>query len=345
MNGVTIYRLLFTIEVVTPLELEAYPGSALRGSLYDAVWQRFCTNKAAPTCADCPLHTFCPVSALVAPLRDEYARGRDIPRPYVIQPPPGPARRYEPGETLQFGLTLFGSIIDLLPYILLASDTLERAGLGRKSAEQNWQRGTFKIQRVEAEHPFTGEKECLYERGKALVNVPVLAVNAADIQARAASLPLEQVTLHFLTPTRLIQHGRLVLRPAFTPLIHRLLERLYALNAAYNAEQRDTLTFEEQTQLLSQADQVQCLVDQTTWYQLESHSRRLKRSTYISGLLGEATFAGELAPFRELLVWGELIQVGKNAVKGSGWYRLHIPPLSQSAPTVTRTDDPPENTR
>src|SRR5579875_3817563 len=99
MNGVVAYQLLFTVEVVTPLELEAYPGSALRGSLYEAIWQRFCTNKAAPTCADCPLHTFCPVSALVAPLRDEHPRGRDIPRPYILRPPLGPARRYQPGET------------------------------------------------------------------------------------------------------------------------------------------------------------------------------------------------------------------------------------------------------
>ncbi len=341
MNGVTIYHLVFTIEVLTPLELEAYAGSALRGSLYDAIWRRFCTNKAAPTCADCPLHTFCPVSALVAPLRDEHTRGRDIPRPYVIEPPPGPARRYEPGETFQFGLTLFGAIIDLLPYILLASETFEAAGLGRRSEERNWRRGTFTIKRVEAAHPFTGEKECLYEQGKALVQAPLLAVSAEDIQARAASLSPEQITLHLLTPMRLIQHERLVLGPSFSPLIHRLLERLLALNAAYATQGTDTITFEEQTQLLAQADQVRCVEDSTIWYQMESHSRRLKRSTFTSGLLGEVTFAGDLAPFHELLVWGELIHAGKNAVKGSGWYQLapssfispaNVPALTQSDP-------------
>ena len=340
MHGVMSYHLVFTIEVVTPLELEAYAGSALRGSLYDAIWRRFCTNKAAPTCADCPLHTFCPVSALVAPLRDEHTRGRDIPRPYVIEPPPGPARRYEPGESFQFGLTLFGSIIDLLPYILLASETFEAAGLGRRSEERNWQRGTFKIKRVEAVHPFTGAKERLYEQGKALVQAPLLAVSATDIQARAVSLSSEQVTLNLLTPMRLIEHERLVLGPAFTPLIHRLLERLLALNAAYATQGTDAISFEEQTHLLVQADRVRCVEDNTIWYQMVSHSRRLKRSTFTSGLLGEVTFAGDLAPFCELLVWGTLIHVGKNAVKGSGWYQLapssFVTPAS--VPALTQSD-------
>lgn len=322
MNGIVIYHLVFTVEVITPLQLEAYPGSALRGGLYNAIWHRFCTNKAAPSCAACPLHTFCPVSALVAPLRDEHVRGRDIPRPYVIDPPSGPARRYEAGETFQFALTLFGTIINLLPYILLASEVLETAGLGRRSEEHRWQRGTFKIKHVEATHPFTGEHERLYEWGKTLVQAPLLAVSAADVQARAAGLSPERVTLHLLTPLRLIQYERLVRQPAFTPLVHRLLERLLALNAAYATREADSLTREEQTRLLVQADHVACPEDHTSWYQMESHSRRLKRNTFTSGLLGEVTFAGDLAPFRELLVWGELIHAGKNAVKGSGWYQL-----------------------
>ena len=35
-----------------------------------------------------------------------------------------------------------------------------------------------------------------------------------------------------------------------------------------------------------------------------------------------ATFVGDLAPFRELLAWGELIHVGKSAVKGNGYYKI-----------------------
>jgi len=33
-------------------------------------------------------------------------------------------------------------------------------------------------------------------------------------------------------------------------------------------------------------------------------------------------FAGDLTPFREILLWGELIHVGKSCVKGNGWYKV-----------------------
>src|SRR6266571_6390664 len=130
--GLVLYPLLFNAEVMTPLELDDHSGAALRGSLFEAIWKGFCNNKASSSCSECPLHSVCPVSALVAPLREEHPRGRDIPRPYIVLPPLGQARRYEPGKELLFGLTLFGSIIQLLPYVMLSIDLLEAGGLGRK---------------------------------------------------------------------------------------------------------------------------------------------------------------------------------------------------------------------
>src|SRR5690349_12760727 len=101
MGNLVTHHLLFTAEVVTPLILDEHAGSSLRGNLFQAVWARFCSNKEATSCAECVLHATCPVSALVAPLREEHTRGRDIPRPYIILPPLGEMRRYEPGEKLQ----------------------------------------------------------------------------------------------------------------------------------------------------------------------------------------------------------------------------------------------------
>jgi hypothetical protein len=41
--------------------------------------------------------------------------------------------------------------------------------------------------------------------------------------------------------------------------------------------------------------------------------------------MGDCAWDGALSPaLRELLVWGELIHVGKNAVKGDGRYRIRI---------------------
>src|SRR5947208_10757169 len=203
MGALVTHHFLFITEVISPLELDDHSGAALRGNFFDAVWGRFCNNKAAPTCAACSLHTMCPVSALVAPLREENERGQDIPRPYVILPPLGSARRYEPGSQLIFGITLFGSIVQFFPYIIMAINVLETKGLGRKLNENHGQRGRFKIKQIESYNPMSGQRQAVYQAGKPLVGVPTLSVTPGDVSARAAALSAEQITIDFLTPTRL----------------------------------------------------------------------------------------------------------------------------------------------
>src|SRR5690606_31280938 len=66
-----------------------------------------------------------------------------------------------------------------------------------------------------------------------------------------------------------------------------------------------------------------CVVnDNTRWIDVVSYSSRTRLRTPIGGLVGTITLEGDLAPLRELLVWGSLIHVGKNAVKGDGWYTI-----------------------
>jgi hypothetical protein len=321
MAELTVYPLLFHAKVTTPLELDEHSGASLRGNLFEAVWQRFCNNKVAPSCAACPLHTFCPVSALVAPLREENIRGRDIPRPYIILPPLEGERRLAPGEVLTFGLTLFGKIIELLPYLLLVTNSLEAAGLGKRLSDNHGRRGTFKIQQIEAYNPINGARQTLSQAGKLQIEAPTLHVTSADVKKRAATLLAEQITIRFLTPIRLIHEKCPVRYPTFQPLVARLLERLALLEQEYG--QGDDLSPSKQWKELTQlASQIVCTNNQTNWEDVGSYSSRTHYMTQIGGICGSATFKGDLAPFRELLVWGELIHVGKNAVKGNGWYRI-----------------------
>ncbi len=323
MAGLITHHFLFTTEVVTPIEVDEYSGAALRGSLFEAAWRRFCTNKASPTCAACPLHTVCPVSALVAPLREEHPRGRDVPRPYIILPPLGQARRYERGDMLIFGLTLFGSIIQLLPYVMLSIDVLESTGLGRKLKEYSGGRGRFRVQTVESYHPFNCERQAIYKAGKPLVGVPTLFVTTTDIAKRARSLPRERMTINFLTPTRLVDHEQVVHHIEFRPLVQRLLNRLGALENEYgDGDSYHSLS--RCQELLQLAETVQCVDNATRWEEVQSYSHRQKRLMPISGFQGRATFVGDLEPFRELLVWGELVHIGKSVVKGNGWYKIEV---------------------
>lgn len=320
MSSLTIYHFRFHTEVLTPLELDEHSGSSLRGSFFEAIWKRFCTNKAAPSCAACPLHITCPVSSIVAPLREESVRGQDIPRPYILLPPLDGKRRYEPGESLSFGLTLFGNVIELLPYIMLSVNALEEGGLGRRVQEHAGLRGRFSVKRVESCNLFNDTQHTIYEAGKPLVNTSTLPMTETEVQARASTLSTKRLSLTFLTPTRLRDQDRLVKKAEFGPFVHRLLERFDALDATYGSG--DSCYRQQRQQLVECAEQIRCAEDATIWEEVGSYSRRQKRVTPISGLRGRAIFVGDLTPFRELLVWGEVMHVGKSCVKGNGWYTI-----------------------
>ncbi len=313
------HHLRFTAVATAPLELDQHSGAAIRGALTSALWERFCTNKGAPTCAACPLVRVCPVAALVAPLREDDQPGGDQrPRPYVIRPPLAGARAYAPGESLSFQFGLIGGAAHLFPYVVMAAQMLEQGGVGKRVSVNNHRRGTVQIREIASFHPLTSAVQPLYQASKPTVHTPGLPVSATDVAARAQGLSTERITLHFKTPLRLVDHGQLVKRITLRPLIQRLMRRLDDLSIAYG---NGPLGIDFRG-LLDVAEQVQTVSDETQWVDLTSYSSRQRTHTPIGGLIGRATFTGDLAPLRELLVWGSLIHVGKNAVKGDGWYDI-----------------------
>ena len=83
-----------------------------------------------------------------------------------------------------------------------------------------------------------------------------------------------------------------------------------------------------QTNLVQLAEDIVCTKNNTRWEEVKSYSNRQKRLMPISGFVGRLHFRGDLAPFHELLAWGELVHIGKSAVKGNGWYKVLSPPIS-----------------
>lgn len=319
----TTHHLTLTAVAETAVALDEHSGSAIRGAIANALWGRFCANQAAPTCAACPLVAACPVAALVAPMREDAQPGSDQrPRPYVVEPPLDGARTYAPGQRLTFGLGVFGRAAALFPYLVMAARELERDGLGRKLPALDWRRGLVRIAEIAAVHPLSGARQTLYAADAPRVQAPALPVTAADVAAHAASLPADRLTLRFHTPLRLIEQDHLLQRFALRPLLQRLMRRLDDLAIAYG----DGPLRLDFRQLLAIAEGVRVADDRTRWVDVASVSARHQRRTPIGGLIGQATVAGDLAPLRELLVWGQLVHVGRNAVKGSGWYTVGPPP-------------------
>ncbi len=324
----SVYCLEVVVEAATPLALDPYCGSALRGAFFRSLWGRFCTNRESPTCEVCPLVTACPVASLVAPLRDEAPHGRNVPRPYIITPPYNEGvRRYEQGETFTFGFALIGDAVKLYPYVVRAFQEMEHNNLGHPLAELHGKRGKILLREIHSSHPITGEREVLWRRGDKRPEALRLCVTSRDVALRAQQLPTDHVTIHFLSPTRLVADERVVRVPDLSTLILRLIQRLEQVQQEYGrsttGEEEITVYGREGYLLLKeQTAQIRLECNETKWVDIQSYSTRQRQSMPIGGIVGRASFVGDISQLRELLAWGEILRVGKNIVKGGGKYRL-----------------------
>ncbi|MBC7265281.1 MAG: CRISPR system precrRNA processing endoribonuclease RAMP protein Cas6 [Chloroflexi bacterium] len=328
MDHFTAHRLRFDAEVTTPIEIGEHKGSAIRGALYHSLRRRFCLNHQARDCRYCslapPQHgnpeksATCPVCSLVSTLGPESERGVDLPRPYTIEPPLGDGLSYEPSQHLEFGLTLFAEALHYFPYIILAVQAMETTGLGKRTKTNGWRRGTFRVRHVLALNPLTGESHEVAAAGQSLVAVPDVPITHRQV-LRAASTwsATGKITLNFLTPTRITDAKHLQHRPFFRPIFQRLLERLSALARQFS----DTPMTVDFGSLVKAANEVRVVEDHTRWVEVRSYSTRQGRATPTSGFIGQVSFeAEEWTPFLPWLLWGQFTHVGKDAVKGNGWY-------------------------
>lgn len=328
MFDFTLYHLRFTAEATTPIVLDEYKGSALRGAWHGYMQKAYCG--APPAARSDPLHqAMCPVCYLT-----NRETGPETRRPFALQPPLTRQRRFEPGERFQFGFTLFNHALGLFPYVLLAlREVGEGWGLGQWLEAQRG-RGRFRLARVEGWNPHTGEEEVLLAEGSQMVHAPTLAVTAETIERRAEALlgelsaPGAALRLAFLTPLRLIHHERLMHWFTFSFFYQRLLERLYALAEQFSpnaaAFGRPAL-IEDVERLAPLAEKVGVVANGTEWWDVKGYSKRQDGETFIGGLVGSVDLVCEdWAPLLPALLWGQSLQVGKNVVKGGGLYGVEV---------------------
>ncbi len=322
-----VHSLWFTVEVQTPLELPAWPGSALRGALLNALRRHYCP---APDDPDPGHSQRCPVCWLMAREDPNWRWGRSPARPYTIEISPvehALPRRYEPGERFTFGITLFGHAINLLPYLILAVPEMGRMGVGRRLAENRGRRGTFTLHKVEAWHPFTGDTQTVLAPESMLVHTPKLYVSEADVTRRSETLLASlngrsRLRVRFLTPTRLVHNKRLVKVPHFRPLFGRSLDRIEALATLYGETSSRVPGMDPVDDVrgwLRMAEDVRLVDYHVQWVDIKSGSRRTGRVTPVGGFVGWAEYeAADWTPFLPVLLWAQVVHVGKDVVKGNG---------------------------
>jgi len=331
IDDLIVHHLWFTTEATTPIYLPAESGSAIRGALVTALRQHFCPDAAlrsesSRVEADAEHRAICPVCWLIALEDASGERGQNVQRPYTVEPLPLPTGRIEPGQPLAFGVSLVGRAINLFPYLILAVPEMGRFGLGQFDPRQG-SRGRFLLGAVNAINPLSGVQQPLLAGGTQ-VQMPANPVTSPQIATAASALgELDRVqgnrlALRFHTPTRIVADSHLVRGPAFLPLFQRLLERVEGLVRYYTAWESGPVV-PDREELLALANRVETVVDETVWTEAISGSRRLGRATPVSGYRGRAVYrASDWRPLLPWLLWGQSLHVGKNAVKGDGWFTV-----------------------
>jgi len=312
MQGLTILHLHFKVQPTESVVFAEQPGTALRGALYQVLSDNFCSE---PNGVVTPVHAaHCPVCWLLAAEDQEAARGQNLPRPLMIEPPA--AKTYHRGDVFTFGLTVVGQAQDMFPYLARAVQKMGTIGVGKG-------RGRFKLIGINEYNPLTGVERPILERN--LVRQPVHQITSTNISRAATLFSTQHVTLELLTPLRLISQKQLVKHPDPVVFIQRLVERCQRITEYY-AETETPPTRDEWAAVYQAlnaiASQVTIISDLTEWVEVFSGSRRQQRYTPISGLVGCVRWAGPLKDLLPWLLWGQSLHVGKNAVKGDGWYRL-----------------------
>jgi CRISPR/Cas system endoribonuclease Cas6 (RAMP superfamily) len=312
LDSLQVLSLRFDCQALRGLHLPGFAGSAFRGLLGHALKAAAC--RRTPVCSDCVWPEGCAYACLFetsAPRAQGYRRGSDeVPRPFVLRPPAARGT-LGAGQAFSLGLQLFGPAVRHLPLFLHCVEEMGRRGVGQVQAP-------FRVLSV-AEVPACGRGgKIFYVAGRVLHEPAAWTLGQVNTGPAAG----DQVTVRFLTPTRLVHQGQLVLRPEFHVLVRALLRRLDLLLWVHGAGPL-AVDFREAAR---RAAEVRLEEGRLGWFDWERHSSRQKRSHPLGGVVGTALYRGPVAPFWPLLVAGSVVHVGKATTFGMGQIEVQAGP-------------------
>lgn len=312
MNRLRLAKYLFRLQAKETLHLPPFAGSTLRGGFGHA-FRRIACSTGKTRCDDCLLKQVCPYGYVfeTSPPQDAKAlRGYSkVPQPFVLEPPLEGDGTYEPGDLLEFGLVLIGRGIDYFPYFVVAFRELGRVGIGRG-------RGKYELEEIIGIHPLKRSQMRLYAATDEMIRGEDLSVRYAEVEEQAKKMPGEEVTIRFLTPTRIKREGHYVSEPEFPTLVRALLRRFSSLYYFHCGESWQA----DYRGMIEAAAEVKALRLETEWVDWSRYSGRQKARMKLGGFVGEAVYKGPLRPFLPLLLVGEIVHVGKACTFGNGKY-------------------------
>lgn len=302
-----------TVRFLERAVVPPYEGSMIRGA-FGRAFKESCCPFPHQDGEGCPLGRKCPYGYVfeTSPPEEarDFAKNKEVPRPYVFEPPEETRMEYEPGERMRFGFTVVGRAADYMPYFIYAFSRMGDAGVGRLRAR-------YELERVVAKNPLTGDEEEVYD-GEVARNRRLPAL-WGDAEAAAGEIGGKRLRVEFLTPTMIKYRGEVSPKaPSFAALVQALLIRVPMLSAVHCGD----LWREDFKAMVRRAGEVETVRDDTAWASFRRHSSFKGRTEPLEGVVGSAVYEGPVEEFLPLVVMGQLAHVGKRAVFGLGRYRL-----------------------
>ena len=313
-RGLELHCHEVTVRFLERAVVPPYEGSMIRGALGRAFKEGCCPFPHNGGASGCPLGDKFPYGYVfeTSPPEGarEFAKNREVPRPYVFEPPEGTKLEYAPGERMRFGFTVVGRVADYMPYFIYAFSKMGQEGVGRLRAR-------YELERVVAENPLAGTREEVFD-GEMVKNRRLPTVWGDALRA-ARGLDGEHLRLKLLTPTFVKFKGEVSAEaPTFAALVQALLVRIPMLSAVHCGE----LWREDFRALVKRADEIKMVRDETTWVSFRRYSSFKKRIEPLEGVVGGVEYAGPLGEFLPLIRMGQLAHVGKRTVFGLGRYSI-----------------------
>ena len=293
-----IYPVRFLCEFTEPAVFPPFKGFSLRGAFGFAFRRASCSFKGR--CADCLLKQACAYYSVFDIEKEDNPRGKDIPRPFVLDPPYDSKRVYSPGDKIEVVLTVFGGYVRFFPFFVLAVELLGNKGVGVPS-----KRGRFLVKEI-----VDSDGDILYSPEQKKVKMPAQLKLKEDILS-------ESVDIKILSPLRIKKEGAYISPDRFSidVFAEAVIRRLHLLNHLYGVFNDD---------VLSGANAIRrCEFSSISlrWKELERFSKRQNTKMKMGGLVGEFTLkipSGKEREVFDVLRIAEVIHIGKNTTFGLG---------------------------
>lgn len=300
------------------LYLPPYKGSTLRGGFGQALRKTVCITKYKE-CKNCLLKQKCIYSSIFeTPPPEDTTRMRKYPyapHPFVIEPPLGRKEEYEKEEELRFNLILIGKATEYLPYFVFAFDKLGELGLGRG-------KGKYWLKEVKNINGNSDNGLPIYSGEDEILKDSYSLISGKDILEECKKYCRKrELTLNFVTPTRLKYQEHFIKNLEFHMLIRNLLRRT-SLLSYFHCGKELQVDFKG---LIEKAKSVKRTSNNLTWHDWKRYSTRQNTKILLGGFIGRVTFdfdGVDPHQFIPLILLGSYIHIGKGTSFGLGKYEV-----------------------